>query len=173
MEALKRFEITSEINYYLHQLEWNSELAVATSLERVRNLQLDKELKLYCFNNANNIYEYSLKILMKKGFPLVDELNRFIQYASDGGLIVKWLKRNRFSAVAQKPSKYKFSESSSNSMLFNGMIFCGVSALSVLVCAIEILVHRNVQAKKHSKFWLHCQMCIDPYRYFLLKDLSY
>lgn len=168
---MEKFEITNDQNYNLRQLEWNSKLAVATSLERVRKMQLKSELKLYCFNNPNNIYEYSLKILMKKDFALVNELNRFIRYASDGGLIVKWLKGNTFISDSEKSSKFGFSEAHLNSLLFNGIIFCGVSTLSMIVFIAEMLVYKNVQKNVSSTFWRYCQMFIDPYRYFLLKDL--
>lgn len=134
-------------------------------------MQLGSKLKLYCFNNPNNIYEYSLKILMKKDFALVNELNRFIRYASDGGLIVKWLKGNRYNSNSEKLSKFSFSETNLNSLLFNLIIFCAVSTLSMIAFIVEILVDRNVQKKNCSTFWRYCQMFIDPYRYFFLENL--
>lgn len=155
------------------QLEQNSKLAVATSIERVQKMRLDSNLKLFCFDYPNNIYEYPLTILMKKDFPLLEELNTFIQYASDGGLIVKWLKGNRYSSVSEKPPNFNFSEGNFNSHWFNGIIFCSVTLLSLAVFFVEILIHRNIQGNKSSIFWRYCQMIIDPYRYFLLKDLSY
>lgn len=173
MEFLHRFEITNNQNPYLRQLEWNSKISVATSLERVHKLQIDSELKLYCFNHPNNIYEYSLKILMKRNFPLVNELNRFIQFACNGGLTVKWLKGNQYTTASEKPPIFSFSEANLNSLIFGGIIFSTVLILSLIVFAIENITHRNVQGNKFQTFWRLLQMLIDPYRYFLLEDLSH
>lgn len=94
--------MTNNTNAYMRQLEWNDTLAVATTIERVQRIFGSMA---YCFDNLQNIYEYSLSILMRKDFPLSNELNKFIQQASSNGLLSMWLKYNQFESPIEIKKK--------------------------------------------------------------------
>lgn len=93
----KKFQVVEHPYIFLNKLEWNNKLAVAVSTElsfsrvKTENSQIFHQMDFYCFDQPNIIYKYSLKMLTRKSFPYLNELNDFIQRASDGGLIVKWL----------------------------------------------------------------------------------
>lgn len=169
-KTLRNFIITNDISDYLHQLERDNKLAIATSYERIRKYQSNSGAKLYCFNDMNNLYGYPLKILMQKNFPYADELNRFIMHASEGGLIYKWLKRRNRS---EKPTKLHYFYFKLESLLFGGTIFLGTTALTFLILFVEMIVFKNVQKANPALIWLFMDMAIDPERHFLLEDLTY
>ncbi|XP_031634347.1 uncharacterized protein LOC116347768 [Contarinia nasturtii] len=95
MRSLDQFKMVYQPSDYIDQLEWNDKLAVALSRELSRSptgKDNDSSLKIYCFEHPNNIYEYPLKVLMHKKFSYAKELNTFIRFARECGLIDKWLK---------------------------------------------------------------------------------
>lgn len=169
---LKTFKISNDENYYLRQVEHNSKLAVATSFERARKLQSDSHLQIHCFNNQNMIHTYSLKLLLKKEFPLFNELNSFIQHASSGGLIVKWLKCNRNDSYSQK-ALFHYSDANLESFLFGGLLFTALTLLSFAIYIVEIFVYRRVQAQNNARFWRYFEMYIDPHRYLFLDTFDW
>lgn len=162
-------QITDDSNDFLQQLEWNNQLAVATSYESFQNDRYLSKI-VYCFDKNNNILEYSLNILMRKDFELHDELNRFIQRMIECGLIQKWLKRGRnmeiepsFQYINMAFKHFEFVLTLCTYML--------ISALCALL--IETIVYKRVRAENASPFWHIIHMIINPNRYFLLEDLTY
>lgn len=64
------------------------ELILSHAGER-RNRQDD----IYCFEHSNIIFEHPLSLLTPIDFPLLNELNSFIERANENGLIINWLNR--------------------------------------------------------------------------------
>lgn len=168
MESLNKFKIVENIDEHLRQIEWNNELAVATSIERVRRLRYQFGLNVHCFNYLNNIYAYPLKFLASEHFLYLNELNRFIQHASDGGLIVKWLEN--VEQFSEKRSLYTYSEVHLESLYGVGILFF-ILIFAFLVLILEKVVKKKVQIQNANQMWRYIEMAIDPYRHFLLSDL--
>lgn len=168
------------VNYpelYFEQLEWNDKLAVAVSYElslsflRIGGNRCDPKTKIYCFDAANSIYDYGLKILMRKDFPLINELNQFILYASESGLINKWLMGNR--SLTEKKPLFEYVSFKAESLIVALMIFIGMILLALIVIIVETIVHKKIQGQNFIPFWHYVEIMIDPYRHFLLEDLSH
>lgn len=88
MESLQQFRFSNDLDGDLRQLENRDQLAVAASRMDILNNRFLSHL-LYCFDYPNVTHDYSLKMLMQKKYPLMHELNRFIQHAFANDLIVK------------------------------------------------------------------------------------
>lgn len=88
--------------------------------------------KIFSLAKITNIYfryvQYVIFIMFRRirwnhwiNLKLLNELNRFIQRASDGGLIVKWLEY--VGQFSKKRFLYKYSEVHLESLYGVGMLF--------------------------------------------------
>lgn len=168
---MRNFEVSENLNENLQQLEWDHKLAVAVPLGR---LQINESTakSVYCFDKANNIETYPLKIFMIKEFPLQKELNQFIQRMSEGGLIAKWAKGTNFQS-----SKDRF-QSDQNQISMNiipvGAIFCSCLVLfDILIFILELIMHKKIRTPGSFRIWRFIELMINPDRLFLNNDLSY
>lgn len=175
METLRKFELVEQPTEYVYQLNWNNKLAVAIprdlsySRAVLNRDQFDPTSKMFCFNSPDNIHKYWLKILVRKEFPLLDELNQFIQYASEGGLIDEWIKKDRHSV--EKAPKYE--DAMDLEVFVVIWVVCGIMLLiSSLVLIIEKITFKIVRRVNASVLWRLIEVCIDPNRYFLMNDLT-
>lgn len=153
-------------------MDWDNKLAVATSFEQIRNdRQLSKSV--YCFDEANNIQIYPLMFHMRRDFPLQSELNKFIKYMTENGLTNKWDKKNIFGSILEKTPKYQYIEITLQIHLVTECILISLLLSTLLVLLIELFVYKKARAQNANRFWRYIEMMIDPYRYFLLNDLTY
>lgn len=157
---------------YLHRLGWNDRLAVATSFGQIRNDRILSKF-VYCFDEANNIQTYPLKVFMRKGFPYQVELNKFIQHISENGLIMKWYKKHKFGPFVEKPPSFQFIEITIEMYLVLGSFIIGALLGFVIILFVERMTYKKARSQGAIWLWRYIEMMIDPYRYFLLKDLSY
>lgn len=165
---MRGFEIFESPYDYLRQLTWNDHLAVAISLERVKNEQLISRLNLHCLSSPNNIHEYPLKILASKEYPFLTELNQFIQMAIENGLIVKWLKGIRLTPSSEKTSLYEYSGVSFESLVILIAIWCCIHLFNCFIAVVEKIAYEKVHVEKVQSFWRYVEMSINPDRYFLI-----
>lgn len=169
---MARFTVSENLTEYLHQLNWKNKLAVATSFDRIRNHRVFSK-SVYCFDESNNIQTYPLKMFMRKDFPFQGELNKFIQIIGENGLSVKWRKGHIFGSFAEKPPKFSYSFVSFEAisvLVFN----CIILLLSaVLFVFVEFFIYKKARTPGTARVWRFIEMAIDPYRYFLLNDLTY
>lgn len=165
---LQNFKITENITESFHHLEINGHLAVAASLEEFKN---DRSFinSVYCFDDFHKIHESFLNILMRLDFPLVNELNLFIQQAADGGLLFKWLKSKVY---IEKSSEFQYIQIDIQTESIVLIIWAGMATFSFLMWIIEKIVYKKVRAPNSSRFWRYIEMAIDPYRHFLNGDFS-
>lgn len=110
---------------------------------------------------------------MPNNFPLINELNQFIEQAKDSGLITKWLKGNRFEPFLEKPPEFQFIEINWVAIITLFSICLSILSLASVVLIIEIIVDKKVRAKNSARYWRYIEMSIDPYRHFLNNDLAY
>lgn len=183
MRSLREFELIQRSNdsfsddELIKSLKWNDQLAIATSheLSISRALfgsnHLDPRSITYCFDRPNNVYEYLLKVLMQKNFPYQYELNKFIQYALEGGLVVKWLKDYRF--LAEKESIYEYITIDVKNWYAPCFIYLIMSTFSLFILISERIIHKKVRSTNAHPIWRYLEMSIDPHRYFFLQDLSF
>lgn len=173
MNSLREFKILDEfhhLNESLHRLDWNNKLAVATSSERVQNDRLISKF-VHCFDEPNHIRRLSLKIFMRKDFPLRNELNRFIERVTEGGLIEKW--ENIRGAPVEKPPTFSYTEITLKVFLNIAYFSTGMVLIAVFTLLCERFVHKKARAPGAPRRWRYIEMMIDPFRYLLLNDLSY
>lgn len=161
--------MTNDTNAYMRQLEWNDTLAVATTIERVQRIFGSMA---YCFDNLQNIYEYSLSILMRKDFPLSNELNKFIQQTSSNGLLSMWLKQNQFESPIEIKKK-GFQQVSADTIFYLLIFHFSFSLGLLLLVNAERFIYKKVRTENSTQIWRYLEMGIDPHRYFFLRDLSY
>lgn len=171
-KTLNEFKILESKNDFLNELQWNDKLAVAISYERVQTDRL-LSASLYCLDDFNSIYGYSLKFLMRKNFLLMNELNQFIQQSSDAGLITKWLKGNQLEYSVQKPPKFQFVQSHMDAVLILFTFCLCLFSIAALILLIEFIVDKKVRTEKSARFWRYIEMSIDSRRYLWLNDLAY
>lgn len=157
---------------YLHRLGWNDRLAVATSFDHFRNDRILSKF-VYCFDEANNIQTYPLKVFVRKDFPYQVELNKFIQYISENGLTIKWYKKHKFGPFFERPPTYQFIEISIEMFLIIGSVAIIGLFVILLILLLERMVFKKIQSQGAIRLWHYIEMIIDPYRHFLLEDLSY
>lgn len=170
MDTLKRFTVPGDLNKYLHRLDWDDKLAVATSSERVQNdCSLSKFV--HCFDEPNHIQNHPFKIFMRKDFPLRSELNQFIERVTEAGLIEKWAKIRSFPM--EKPPKFAYSEITKEVYFIFTCLAGGLVSLAVITLIVERIVYKKVRTSAASRVWRYIEITIDPYRYFLLNDWSY
>lgn len=157
---------------YLNRLDWNDKLAIATSLERVRNDRYFPKF-IHCFGDLNNIQKYPMRIFMRNDFPLRSDLNRFIGRLSENNLITRWMKQHSFGSRVENERQFRYIEIAIDDYLVIGLICVCVLILACIVFALERLVYKKARTCSATRFWRYLEMVIDPYRYFFLQDLSY
>lgn len=146
-------------------------MAVAVSREYAWNTRFLGRSAVYCFENSEAIYNYALKILMKSDFPLANELNKFIKYATEGGLIVKWVKDNQ---VQHKRGKELVNVIPLGVPHFNGVliIYAGLWIFTFLIAIGEQVIYRQARKPNCAKFWIYAEMAIDADRHYLLRYIE-
>lgn len=167
---LHQFEIVSNPYEHLQHLQWNDKLAVAVSLETVKNGDFISKLNLFCFNDPNRIYEYPLKILAKKHFAHMMKLNRFLEMASESGLIVKWLKGFNFD-VSEKQPLYEYVVVELETFLVLVVITACFHILAFLVVILERRAYMKIHTKTDTPTWRIIDKTINPNRYYLMENL--
>lgn len=155
---------------HLQHLHWNDKLAVAVSLETVKNDDFISKLNLFCFNGPNRIYEYPLKILAKKHFPHMVKLNRFLEMASESGLIVKWLKGFNFD-VSEKEPLYQYVAVEFETFLVLIVITTCMQIIAFFVIILERRAYMKIHTQTDTPTWRFIDKTINPDRYFLMENL--
>lgn len=160
--------MTNDINAYIRQLRWNDSLAVATTIERA---QAGFGAMAYCFDSLESFHEYPLSILMRKDFPFANKLNEFIWQVYSNGLLSMWTKQYQIGVI--ETDEEEFEQVSAETLFFLLIFYFTMSFALVLFLAAERLIYKNVRRENSAKIWRLLEMATDPYRYFLLHDLSY
>lgn len=110
---------------------------------------------------------------MRKGFPYQVELNKFIQHISENGLIMKWYRKHKFGSFVEKPPTFQFIEITIEMFSIIGSLVIIELFVILLTLLLERMVFKNVRSQGAIRLWCYIEMIIDPYRHFLLEDLSY
>lgn len=152
----------------MSQLDGNPRLAVAISLAHAHNSYLISASQIYCFKKSEIIYDHAVQFLVSKNFPYASKLNKFIEMASEGGLINKWYSKARISAL------YKYGERVNGQVsmeeLYGGLMIWGIAVMSpIFSFLLEIVVHKRARARNSSRFWMRAELLINADRHFWLE----
>ncbi|XP_059611138.1 uncharacterized protein LOC132258050 [Phlebotomus argentipes] len=101
----RMFTICPDIDACLQRVRHDSELGVAVSRQHARNSPLIDESDMFCFHRAENIYSYSVSMLVKRDFHLLPKINDIIRTILESGLLYKWQKDSEVSKVQSTPTE--------------------------------------------------------------------
>ncbi|XP_031639661.1 uncharacterized protein LOC116351666 [Contarinia nasturtii] len=174
-ESLTKFKIVEHPSEYFGQLELNDRIAVAASFEdsrsKPRDFRFGPKMSIHCFDFDNIIYEHSLKMLTRKGFPHLNDLNDFLQRASESGLIDKWLKAYRL--VREEKSKVEYVTVKAEILLVALVIYSCMNLMAFLIIFVERKTFQKARSANAAPFWRYLEIVIDPYRYLFLQKVDW
>lgn len=169
---MENFELCGNLDVCLNFLQEDSKLAVAVSREHAINHQLNSFSPIYCFKRSETIYKYTLKFLMQKDFPYMNELNQFIRRVDAAGLIVKWHSDcNNPNFPKRKQKFYRQIKLQSFYGVF--LIWFALQLLTLITFIFEKIIYKKLKAHRPSRFWIFADMFIDPERHFLLETKKF
>lgn len=170
---MSRFQIVKHPSDYLREIELNDKLAIALPREmllfRTGN-ESDMIQNIFCFDHPNNIYESPLQLLMRKKFEFSNDLNKFIWYAKESGLIAKWLMDKR--SIKGKEPQFKYEALKADSFTIPIMLYSCILAMAVIAFITEVIVYKKIRTSNSLAIWRYIEMMINPDRLFYLKDLT-
>lgn len=170
IEILHKFKVVEDAGEHIQKIDRHGNLAVAVPRTFVQSKRFNQGDQVFCFNSPDNIYDYALKFLMRKDFPLAEKLNEFIKDTSEYGIITKWLNEYRYKTGKQTKLEYQTFNEQHISVAWT--LFLSLQIFAFCILLVEILVHKKVQ-QLSVPFWRVLEMIIDPHRHFLNSDLSY
>lgn len=103
---------------------------------------------------------------MRPNFPYSNELNRFIQQATEGGLINKWINNYRWHLKVADQNEIVYIKFQ-NWALFLGILLI-VWLFLISLFMLERTVHKKVRTIGSRRIWKYIEMMIDPVRRCLL-----
>lgn len=122
--------------------------------------------------NRKKITEYALKILVQTDFPLLSELNRFIDETSTNGLIVKWLSEAWIRPVYEYKDEDLSQITMGNCSEFFILLIC-IWLVPSFVFIVEKIVFKAAHQPNASKFSILFEKLIDGDRHILLNDIRF
>ncbi|CAB3224760.1 unnamed protein product [Arctia plantaginis] len=94
---------------------------------------------IYCFPESNNMYKYSVAILARKWFPILERFNTIIRSVTENGLINKWNEELLIHAASIESTSAIMSLSIQQ--LLGAFMLIGILyAVSVFIFLFEIMV---------------------------------
>lgn len=176
-EQIKKFERCSNIEKCLQRLQYDDQLAVATSRLHMKTLSIKDHI--YCFDTYQNIYDYSTVIMIRNNFPLKSQFVIILDNILTAGLIGKWEKD-----LQRRPNvNYTNFEEHAYSMddfgaiaLYLSLILVG--SIAAFIAEFIVYYQKISEARKTrhhliNLFWGLCDEFICGRRhYFLLESSS-
>lgn len=87
---VKNFQVCKKLDKCLQEIKQSKVTAVAVSRHHASNTPLISPLEMYCFSKSNNIYTYSVSMLVKKQYHLLLKIENIIRGITESGLLSKW-----------------------------------------------------------------------------------
>lgn len=134
-----------DIDECLHRLasKETRKYAVAVSRKWVERSQLFAANKIYCFNKADNIQNYSISLHVRKDFLYIGKVNEIIRHALEAGLIQKW--DNDGQTLKFNDDLNEF-HPNSNSQLNDMIVFAVGLSVVALAVSVELIVNNRLEA---------------------------
>lgn len=164
-----KYEIVPSVKPYLHDLESNYHLGVASSRAHIIGSGLIDKSTIYCFPVSKNIYNFSVAMIIRKNFILLPEINRIIQNVIEVGLVQRWEQECKVSTRTRiKTHKLSSNEDSRTNVqvgsdisatLFLPIIIGYWMALGIFVAEIVIDIYNK---RTGNSFWRLLHSIITP-----------
>lgn len=163
-EQVQGFEGCYNGDECLHRLQFEHDLAVAASRIHVKTLSVQH--KIFCFDESQNIHDYSITFLIRRDFPLKSQFVELFSRISSTGLVMKW-KRDLIDRKwpNQLPEGY-FN-------FYPAFVFMsGFLVPSMALVAIEIYIFRKSHSESPGRIWILLErLVIGRREYFLLEPI--
>lgn len=147
-------------------------MAVAISSEFLRNDFLIGKQEIYCLEQNGFRLERGFIFFLRNDFEFINEFNKFIVNAGQGGLIKKWLhsmdRRTYFSDEQIFERRVTMEQLSILVLLWFLLIL-----FTMFVFYAEKIIHKQIKRRNANGFWIFAEMMIDPDRHFFLNDLRF
>lgn len=99
-KIVSKFQVCKKLDKCLQQIKRNKGTAVAVSRHHALNSPMISPLDMYCFSKSNNIYTYSVTMLVKKQYHLLLKIENIIRGITESGLLSKWQRDSELVVVS-------------------------------------------------------------------------
>lgn len=91
---VRRYHVCKDLDACLALIRKNGKVAVAVSRHHADNSPTISEKEMYCFKREENIYTYSVSMLAKKQYHLLEKINYLLRTISESGLLLRWAQQS-------------------------------------------------------------------------------
>lgn len=167
-----QYNICENIDDCLARLVDDDHLAVIASKRHAMANHRIPNWLIYCFDNQDRILGYPVSMFMPNDdYQLHESVNKFVQFAVETGLFVKWTKDSQSPFKQSKqPANTKFlTHQLTIEQFFTGLAFYAVfTTFSIGAFVAEQIVKRFVRQPNAGRFWRIAEMLIDGDRHFMI-----
>lgn len=160
---LKNFVRCKDIDNCLAQLLYNDNLAVAVS--RIHATNTIYAPHIFCLPNNENIYNYSVSLLIRKNHCLFERINGIVYRSFETGLLAKWMNdgENRgHKCNDEHPYRVKLAIEHIAGALIGYVAIAGIAVMALIA---EIVVHNKNRQRNVHPFWRLVGKLIDNNHY--------
>lgn len=138
-EIIKRLYTCYEINKCLRFVAYNKDSSFCLPQTYI-NYYSTNEMNKNIFCLSDSKITYNVNMVMRKGFPLSQQIDRIISRLINGGFIMKW----KFDTYPKKNISMVYSKTVKSAELFLVcQIHCITLVLWILVFFVEIIVYKK------------------------------
>uniref|UniRef100_A0A336M3L9 CSON011600 protein n=1 Tax=Culicoides sonorensis TaxID=179676 RepID=A0A336M3L9_CULSO len=98
-KIVENFQVCKKLDKCLEKIKYDKMTAVAISRHHALNSPMISPLDMFCFSTSNNIYTYSVAMLVKKQFHLLLKIENIIRGITESGLLSKWQRDSELVVV--------------------------------------------------------------------------
>lgn len=165
---IDEYKICESVEECLTNLKSDNQVAIGVSREYVLH-----RTDIFCFDRTENIFSYTVSMLVRKNDELYRRVNKFIHHLLDAGLMKKWTETT-FNVLRKgndsHGSSLQVKPISIQHITVGFIIAILFVILSVIAFGLELLIYKKLCSKNPSSFWIKAELLIDGDRhYFLLK----
>lgn len=141
----------------------DKKVAIAVSRHHADNNEVIPRSQMYCFAKKDNIYTYSVSMLTKKQYHLLDKVNSIVRTISESGLLHKWESESSNAAEEESSADANSEGPHGNAIKLKiehvqaGFLLLGIgSILGAIILLLEIAFHKfkmkNCKKKENKNF---------------------
>lgn len=91
---VRRFNVCKDIDTCLALIRTRKKVAIAVSRHHSDNSPAISSNEMYCFKREDNVYTYSVSMLTKKQYHLLEKINSLLRTISESGLLLRWAQQS-------------------------------------------------------------------------------
>lgn len=152
-QILKNFNVCLKLDECLENIKKSKTTTVAVSRHHAMNSPVISPLEMFCFTKSNNIYTYSVTMLVKKQYHLLLKIENIIRGITESGLLSKWQRDSELVVVSKDSDeeggvmRLKFEH------VQGGFLLWGIGlGLGSIVFALEWITHLCKKIFLNSRF---------------------